>query len=159
MGSPRIPDLLPVATGDKGWLIANDRDISLYKQAGVQSPPNTNRLHSYEDGWFSPDSALDSASLADASKCCIQSYDGSTSVTLGGGIITLTAPTKIVLHTPLVEIAGQIVAGTDSSFDQTATFNGTITTTGDVIAGTISLEEHVHGGVMTGGGNTGGPIG
>jgi hypothetical protein len=149
----------PVTTGDKGWLIANDRDISIYKQAGVQSPPNTNRLHSFEDGWFLPDTALTSAQPADASKCCIQSYDGTTSITMGGGVITLTSPTEIVLNTPLVSIAGQIVAGTDSSFDQTATFNGTITTTDDVIAGTISVQEHVHGGVMTGGGETEGPVG
>jgi hypothetical protein len=149
----------PVQTGDKGWLIANDRDISIFKQTGDQSPPNTNRLHSFEDGWFLPDSALDAASPMDAGKCCLQSYDGLTSITLGGGIITLTAPTEIVLNTPLVSIAGQMIAGTDSSYDQTASFNGKITTTGDVVAGTISLQEHVHGGVQTGSADTGVPVG
>jgi hypothetical protein len=149
----------PVSTGDKGWLIANDRDISIFKQTGLKSPPNTNRLHSFEDGWFLPDSAFAGVSLADASKCCVQSYDGTTSITLGGGVITLTSPTEIVLNTPLLSIAGQIVAGTDSSFDQTASFNGKITTTDDVVARTISLLNHVHGGVETGGGETDGPVG
>lgn len=148
----------PVTTGDRGWLIANDRDISLYKQTGGQSPPNTNRLHSFEDGWFLPDTALAGVTLADAGKCCLQSADGTTSITLGGGVITLNAPTEIVLNTPLVSIAGEIVAGTDSSFTHTATFNGTITTTDDVIAGSISLRGHVHGGVTAGGGDTGGPV-
>jgi phage baseplate assembly protein gpV len=149
----------PVRTGDKGWLIANDRDISLYKQTAVQSAPNTHRLHTFEDGWYLPDSALADASLADSAKCCLQSLDGTTSVTLGGGVITLTAPTEIVLDTPLVSIAGQIISGTNPAFTRTATFNGTIMTTGDVVAGTVSLESHVHTGVTTGGGETGGPVG
>lgn len=149
----------PVRTGDKGWLIANDRDISIYKQTGEQSAPNTNRLHSFEDGWFLPDTALAAATLADPAKCCIQSYDGTTSITLGTGTITMTCPTEIILNTPLVSIAGQIVAGTDAGFTRTATFNGTIMTTGDVVAGTVSLDSHVHTGVETGGGETGGPVG
>ncbi len=149
----------PVATGDKGWLIANDRDISIFKQTGLQSAPNTNRLHSFEDGWFLPDTAIGAATLADPAKCCLQSLDGMTSITLGGGIITLTSPTEIVLNTPLVSIAGQLVSGTDPSFTQTATFNGTINTTGDVVAGTISLLNHVHTGVEPGSGDTGGPVG
>ncbi len=149
----------PVRTGDKGWLIANDRDISIYKQTGEQSAPNTNRLHSFEDGWFLPDTALAAATLADPAKCCIQSYDGTTSITLGAGTITMTCPTEIILNTPLVSIAGQIVAGTDAGFTRTATFNGTIMTTGDVVAGTVSLDSHVHTGVETGGGETGGPVG
>jgi phage baseplate assembly protein gpV len=148
----------PVKTGDKGWLIANDRDISIYKQSGGQSAPNTNRLHSFEDGWFLPDTAIGAATLADSGKCCIQSQDGTTSITLGGGVITLTSPTEIILDTPLVSIAGQIISGTNPGFTRTATFNGNITTTGDVVAGTISLQEHVHGGVETGGDETGVPV-
>jgi hypothetical protein len=149
----------PVTTGDKGWLIANDRDISIFKQTYQQSAPNTNRLHSFEDGWFLPDTLLSGVSVADTAKCCIQSFDGTTSITLGGGVITLTSPTEIVLDSPLVSIAGQIVAGTDSADTRTATFNGNIVTTGDVIAGTISLKEHVHTGVETGSGDSGGPVG
>jgi hypothetical protein len=149
----------PVTTGDKGWLIANDRDISIFKQTYQQSAPNTNRLHSFEDGWFIPDTLLSGVSVADTAKCCIQSFDGTTSITLGGGVITLTSPTEIVLDSPLVSIAGQIVAGTDSADTRTATFNGNIVTTGDVIAGTISLKEHVHTGVETGSGDSGGPVG
>ena len=35
--------------------------------------------------------------------------------------------------------------------------NGSIKTTGDVVAGSISLQGHVHNGVETGGGTTGKP--
>jgi phage baseplate assembly protein V len=37
------------------------------------------------------------------------------------------------------------------------TVNGSVHATGDVTAGSISLDGHVHGGVMTGGSNTTGP--
>ena len=37
----------------------------------------------------------------------------------------------------------------------TVMVTGTIHATGDVTAGTISVQQHVHGGVQTGGGNTG----
>jgi phage baseplate assembly protein gpV len=149
----------PVASGDTGWLVANDRDISIYKQTGTQSPPNTNRLHSFEDGWFLPDTALESVTLADSAKCCIQSTDGTTSITMGGGVITMTAPTEIIYDTPLVSYAGQIIGGTNPAYTRTATFNGTVSTTGDVVAGSISLQEHVHGGVTSGGSDTEGPVG
>jgi len=39
----------------------------------------------------------------------------------------------------------------------TLTVNGAITATGDVKAGSISLESHVHGGVQSGGSKTGAP--
>ncbi|OWK42204.1 Gp138 family membrane-puncturing spike protein [Fimbriiglobus ruber] len=148
----------PVASGDKGWLIANDCDISIYKQTGEQSPPNTNRQHDFGDGWFLPDTAVGGATLADPGKCCVQSTDGTTSITMGGGVITLTAPTEIVLDTPLVSIAGQIIGGTNPAYTRTATFNGTVNTTGDVVAGSISLQGHVHSGVTAGGADTGGPV-
>jgi hypothetical protein len=53
--------------------------------------------------------------------------------------ITITSPTKITLTAPAVQI------------------NSTVTCTGDVVAGGISLDSHVHGGVVTGGSNTTGP--
>lgn len=40
----------------------------------------------------------------------------------------------------------------------TATFQGTIQTTGDIVAGTISLQNHVHSGVQGGDSNTGAPV-
>lgn len=45
----------PIKPGNLGWIIANDRDVSLYMQSYKEDKPNTQRLHSFEDGWFIPD--------------------------------------------------------------------------------------------------------
>ena len=84
----------PVQTGDKGWLIANDRDISIYKQTGEQSAPNTNRLHTFEDGWFLPDSALDAITLAaeDAGNAVLQNFAGTVRLALWPGLFKFTCP-------------------------------------------------------------------
>ena len=44
-----------LVAGDLGWLHANDRDISLFKQSFGNAPPNTKRQHSFEDAVFEPD--------------------------------------------------------------------------------------------------------
>lgn len=46
---------VPLKEGDTGWIIASDRDISLFKQQKTKINPNTNRTHSFEDGFFLPD--------------------------------------------------------------------------------------------------------
>lgn len=46
---------MPLNPGDLGWIKASDRDISLFKQFHKNSPPNTQRKHSFEDGVFIPD--------------------------------------------------------------------------------------------------------
>ena len=44
----------PCNPGDLGWLKANDRDISMFKQTGQQAQPNTQRKHSFEDANLHP---------------------------------------------------------------------------------------------------------
>lgn len=53
--------------------------------------------------------------------------------------------------TALVEAPGGIILRGD------VTVEGTVTATGDVTAGAISLQNHTHGGVQTGGAQTGAP--
>ena len=65
--------------------------------------------------------------------CPTVSIDASTS-------LTITSPTVTIDGN--LAISGNIEGGTSGS--GTATFNGTVTTTGDVVAGGISLENHYH---------------
>lgn len=46
----------PVSAGMTGWLIACDRDISIFKTVLSETAPNTSRKHKYQDSFFIPDS-------------------------------------------------------------------------------------------------------
>lgn len=46
----------PIAQGDTGWIVACDRNISIFKQNLEESAPNDYRKHKYEDSFFIPDS-------------------------------------------------------------------------------------------------------
>lgn len=93
----------------------------------------------------------------------------STKISMAAPQIEMTASTSVSIDTPLTTIAGAVESGTNPSYPNTAQFNGNIDTTGnisangtvtgstDVVAGGIALRTHTHGGVQTGGGNTGVP--
>lgn len=87
----------PVQTGDKGWLIANDRNISIFKQNLEESAPNDYRKHQFIDAFFLPDKINDINFLQeDDGAFVIQTLTGSTKITLKEGVITLTAPSVVV---------------------------------------------------------------
>lgn len=131
----------PIQTGDIGWIKANDRDISLFLQFLKEAKPNTARLHSFEDAVFIPDSMMRGVTIAseDANNVVLQNLDGTVKISLFNDKVKITAPTLEVIATH-------------------ATFSGDMTVTGNVTGGGISLTGHRHGGVQTGGGNTGTPI-
>lgn len=134
----------PIKPKDLGWIIANDRDISLYLQGNKQAAPNTNRLHSFEDGVFLPDKARQWA-LADedTENAVWQSLDGATKITLGEDKIKIVHPTKVEIVTPLAHFTGDVTADGDI----TAHAGGT----------PVHLATHLHSGVTVGAGKTGGP--
>ncbi|OWK37005.1 Gp138 family membrane-puncturing spike protein [Fimbriiglobus ruber] len=68
----------PVMTGDTGWIKANDRDISLFKQTTAASSPNTARLHDFADAMFFPDTLLNGVTIAteDAANAVLQNFAG-----------------------------------------------------------------------------------
>ena len=148
----------PINTGDLGWIKASDRDLSLFKKEYSASAPNTTRKHSFEDSLFIPDTMMHGVTIngEDSANAVLQNTAGTVRIAIFGNKVKITAP-QIVLDSPLTTITGQLVSGTNGAYTQTATFNGTITTTGDVIAQTVSLHGHIHSGVQTGGGSTGVP--
>lgn len=134
MGAGGFVISFPIKPGDLGWIKASDRDLSLFLQSLEEDWPNTKRMHSFSDGLFIPDVMREwTLSGADADSLVIQSTDGTVRVSLGANTLMLTAPSVII----------------DSA---------TVTVTGDVIASGKSLVTHIHGGVQTGGGNTGVPV-
>lgn len=145
---PNIPVLIlagggftlsfPVTSGQLGWLIAADVDISTFKTQLDTFTPAGYRQHQYEDAFFIPASIGGITSgQGEENAVILSSADGTTKITLTNGQAVITA--------------GSIVMNGD------LTVNGTITASGDVTGANISLSTHTHGGVETGAGNTGVP--
>ena len=101
---------------------------------------------------------INAAYIAGPEGAVIQDQAGHCiAVISNNGTITLTAQTTIALNAPTIELNGQITQGT-GTLGSTATFIGPLNVTNDVTAAGKSLETHVHGGVTTGGGDTGPPV-
>lgn len=92
----------PIKTGDLGWIKANDRDISLFKQTYQASPPNTQRKHSFEDAVFFPDTMLQAVAIAseDADNAVFQNFGGTVRLALWASLMKITAPHVGVGDTP-----------------------------------------------------------
>lgn len=145
---PNIPVLMlggggflisfPIKPDDIGWIVTADRDISIFKSILKMFAPNTYRKHKYEDGFFIPDKINGfEVSAEDTDALLFTSVDGSTKISMKSNEIALTAPTTKVNGNLLI--------------------NGQVDATGDVSGAGISLSSHVHSGVQTGSGNSGGP--
>lgn len=103
---------------DLGWIIANDRDISLFLKNYQESKPNTNRIHSFSDAFFLPDVMTNyTISPEDEQNAVLQSRDGTVKISLGIGKIKISAPiveidsvTTVVMTTPVLAVNGNITA-------------------------------------------------
>jgi len=129
---------LPLQPGDTGFLIASERDISLFKQevgdyaASSSYGVNTGRKNDFLDGFFIPMS-MKGATGAQDGQIGIQTKDGSVGIWVGAGGIT---------------IKGNINQ------------EGGITSTADIVAGGKSLMNHDHNVPATGlvSGGPGAPV-
>ncbi|OWK36890.1 Gp138 family membrane-puncturing spike protein [Fimbriiglobus ruber] len=90
----------PVMTGDTGWIKANDRDISLFKQTTAASSPNTARLHDFADAMFFPDTLLNGVTIAteDAANAVLQNFAGTVKVALWSDLIKILAPQGVGIN-------------------------------------------------------------
>jgi hypothetical protein len=82
----------PIAVNDIGWIKANDRDISIFKKTySASSGPPTQRLHSFEDAMFIPDTMLQGVTIAeeDDANLVIQNYAGDVKISWWAGFIKL----------------------------------------------------------------------
>ncbi len=179
-----VYDFLPVAVGDKG--ITMPGDVSLGSLSGLgtgtpvlgQNPSNLSSLVFVpvsDASWKAPQGETIRTMQGPGGFSC-QSVDGSVSVVgIAGGDLTVTAfgytvvisSSGITLTAPTVTVDGNLVVSGSitgqgsggASMQGDITTTGAITAGGNVTAGSIDLETHVHTGVTTGTGNTGGPTG
>lgn len=140
----------PVQAQDIGWIIAADRDISIFKKLLQTFAPATYEKHRYEDGFFLPANINGfNISSGDENSVILTSLDGSTKLTVQEGLITMTAANST--------FNGNVAINGNLTVTGTITATETITSNSDVISGTISGKTHTHTGVTTGTGITGTP--
>lgn len=138
-GNGKFSISLPIKPGDKGWVMAADRDLSLFQQ-DIDNPtaPNTRRMHSFQDGVFMPDAMSNGdAPAGEGDRVVIGANGGSAYLSFDEDGLYFTAPGVTVTITG----AGLSVTG------------GMVTHNGTNIGDT-----HVHGGVEPGGSNTAVPV-
>lgn len=134
-GNAKFSISLPIKPGDKGWLMAADRDISTFQQdINRVDAPNTRRMKSFSDGLFVPDSMnMGDVPTPEGDRVVIGNVGGGTILsfdddgfyfTVGGVSVAITA-------------AGLHIEG------------GTVTHGIKNIGNT-----HTHGGVISGGDHT-----
>lgn len=146
----------PVA-GDIGIGTVSDRDISTVKSAKKVSAPGSNRKHDFSDMVYLMTiigSAPTQYVQFNSSGITIHSP---TKVKIDAPNVEIDASTQCAINAPTIVLNGQITQGT-GSYAGNATFGGSMTVTGDVTAAGTSVHTHKHGGVQTGGGQTGVPV-
>lgn len=118
---------LPIKPGDKGWLKAADRDISIFQQGLTEDAPNTARMHSFQDGLFMPDAMSNGdAPAGSGDDLVIGANDGSSYMSIGSGGFKWVGPWgSVTLDAGGLKMNGKNVGDT-----------------------------HTHGGVITGGDDT-----
>ena len=119
----------PLTGGDLGWVMASDRDISLFLQTYAQAQPNTQRVKNFSDGLFIPN-VMTQYSIDEEDEDCVvlQSLDGTTKISIGDLELNIKSPLKIILDAPLI-VANPITPGLFA-------VNGAITASGTITPGT-----------------------
>jgi hypothetical protein len=128
-----------ISAGDLGWILANDRDISLFLQSYDESKPNTLRKNSFSDSLFIPHIMTGYNTVDDGELLSIQNLDGTVRIGVLADKIKITAPLGLEVDGPIAATGGISVTG-GSGFSVTGNFNmtgqmhvsGDITASGDI---------------------------
>jgi len=154
----------PLGHGDLGWIEASDRDISLYLQTGQESPPNTLRMHSFEDARFIPDIFDGYTFELDEGAMVISNLDGTTRIVMSQTKIKVVSPNVEVDTTTALLTASGLVTLNVGALDINTTEAGGTTGTGafnlpaNTTIGGRPFLTHEHSGVEHGTDNSGGVV-
>lgn len=149
----------PVKKDDECWVSFSCRSIGAWKKYGGVQIPSDNRFHSIADAicHIGPMSQANKLSDVSATTVQLRSQDKSTYIELDpeGQIINVVAPGGMTIKAPTLHLVdGALQVDKTISAEQNITSSG-----GDVLAGSISLTNHVHPGVQSGSSMTGPPEG
>ncbi|MEN4198921.1 Gp138 family membrane-puncturing spike protein [Serratia marcescens] len=164
----------PVKAGDECLLVFADRCIDFWWQNGGVQEPVDNRMHDLSDAiaFVGMQSQAQKISGISTSTAQLRTDDGAAFIELdpGSHAVNVTTPGKLTasaqggteINSPEIVLNGNVTINGNLSQGMgagggTATMLGPVNVTNDVSAGGISLQTRKHGGVETGGGQTGGP--
>lgn len=170
----------PVNKGDYVLLLFSERAMENWLALGGEQIPGDSRKYDLTDAIAIPGLyPFNVSSLAENNTDVLIKYNSTTvRITQSGDVnidtptnvninagnnIAMSAGSQITMAAPLIGmtangVAATINGGGNVSIDGPIVTTDTIDTPGDVTSGGISLQTHVHSGVQTGGGNTGGPV-
>lgn len=136
--------------GDIGFACFADSDISSVKKTRAEGNPGSKRTFSIADALY----------MGGWSKTPPQRY-----ILVDDTGIIIEGMAKITMHGDDIAINASSIEGTATTItlngkvkvNGDVEVSGKITASGDVVGGGISLDTHIHGGVMSGGAVTTGP--
>ncbi len=151
---------IPIQEGDEGMLHFAERSLDNWMiKGGVQPPsePIQPRAHDLSDAVFVPGSINKPTNIENYSTSAIEvrNSDGSVALSVNPTTVAMRSQSELISMPGdgNIYITGNIV----QTGDHTA--SGTITGVDDVQTGAgVSLDDHVHSGVQSGGSNTGTPV-
>lgn len=159
----------PIEPGDEGLIMFASRCIDSWWESGSSTPvpPAEIRFHDLSDGFVmvGPRSLPKAISGVSTTSTQLRKDDGTAYVEISdNGDIKLKSPTLVTIDSPQTICTGTLTVEGLLTYQDGMTgagggdITGTVTvTSGDVVADSKSLKTHTHGGVTTGGGNTGAP--
>ncbi|NRN30669.1 phage baseplate assembly protein V [Photorhabdus heterorhabditis] len=164
----------PVKAGDECLVVFADRCIDFWWQSGGVQEPADQRQHDLSDAFaiIGPQSQSKRISGISTSTAQLRSDDGAVYIELDPGShnVTVITPAKLIatahggteITSPEITLNGNVTINGNLSQGMgsdggAATMQGPVTVNNDVTAAGISLKNHVHSGVQSGGSNTGGP--
>ncbi|MBI6182673.1 translation initiation factor IF-2 [Serratia proteamaculans] len=164
----------PIKPGDECVVEFADRCIDYWWQNGGVQEPVDPRQHHLADAFarVGPQSQAKKISGISTTTAQLRTDDGAAFIELdpSSHAVTVTTPGKLTasaqggteINSPEIVLNGNVTINGNLSQGMgdgggTATMLGPVNVTNDVNAGGISLQTHKHGGVETGGGQTGGP--
>ncbi|AWK42730.1 MULTISPECIES: phage baseplate assembly protein V [Photorhabdus] len=164
----------PVRAGDECLVVFADRCIDYWWQSGGVQEPVDPRQHNLSDGFalIGPQSQQQKIANISTHTAQLRSDDGAAYIELDPSShnVTIITPAKLIatanggteITSPDIILNGNVTINGNLSQGMgagggTATLQGPVTVSHDVTAAGISLKNHVHSGVQSGGGKTGKP--
>ena len=148
----------PLSSGDAILVVFSQRALDNFKQTFSQENGNPIGFFSLKDAVAIPGFGALQNTPATSNALNLQNNSATNYISVTNSGIIITAPTVTVNGDMLINGSVTWTGTAQGLGGGAAQFGaGGISSDGDIVSGSISTQTHVHGGVTTGGGSTGGP--